>query len=69
MERCKNCKHWNNSDYSSKNFGECNNDKFVYTGDDTEAPIDGLGYSDSEGYNAEFFTGAEFGCIHFLKKE
>ena len=34
-----------------------------------QTPIDGLGYSDHEGYHASFVTGENFGCIYFKAKE
>jgi hypothetical protein len=66
---CKNCEYWHT--YKNEHTGKCRNDKFVYIGgfDDIETPIDGLGYSDCESYNASFETGEQFGCIHFKEGE
>lgn len=72
MERlCKNCKHYAKADrVRGKNFGTCSCDKFVYTGDE-HLPLedDMLIYEDFEQYNAAFFVGENFGCIHFEERE
>lgn len=70
MNNCKTCKHWkkftNNYDikYRGPNAGNCYNlEKFVYTDDFIQS--DTLAYYDRESVGAEFFTGENFGCIHW----
>lgn len=64
---CKNCKNWKRD----KGFhGFCSSRKLIYTGDSynsEEKCKDTLHYCDAEGYEANFTTGEEFGCIHFEK--
>lgn len=56
-------------------FGRCKNDRIIYDDISPENALlrandsDCLIYCDSEGYNADFITGENFGCIHFLSKE
>ena len=70
---CKNCKHWRQINYhlkdKPKNYGTCDCDAFVYTGDGDTTPDNGLGYWDAEAYTAGFTTGQEFGCIHWRKRK
>ena len=79
---CKNCKHWKPTSLFSHhgeeykitagNFqvGECRCPKFFYfnTTESFKYP-DGLGYGDLEQYYAYFYTGENFGCIHWTPKE
>lgn len=65
MGRCKDCGNWCGDEKSDA--AECASEKFVYSVD-ARTPIDGLGYSDSEGWSAGFDTGPEFGCIHFKER-
>lgn len=68
MERlCKNCKYYAKKDrVRGKDFGCCSCDKFVYTGGE-HLPLedDMLIYEDFEQYDACFFVGENFGCVHF----
>lgn len=65
---CDKCAHWTPSDSIKRpNEGTCSSDKFAYIGEDTIEP-DELGYSDYEGYSANFNTGPKFGCIHWQKR-
>lgn len=60
-------------------FGECLCDKFIYTKTDMNMGCvdrddiahkdipDGCLYSDEDGYNAYFYTGESFGCVHYKK--
>ena len=70
--RCKNCIHWKEhvDDESVLFGGVCDSEKFVYEGccTEEEPEEDGLKYFDYEGYSAGFYTGPEFGCIHFREK-
>jgi hypothetical protein len=56
----------------SGEYGKCSSSKFVYQYPDTavssNVPTDGLGYFDGEDYQAGFYTGAYFGCIHWQPK-
>lgn len=66
---CKNCKHWRQIHYhlenNPRNYGTCDCEAFVYTGDGDTTPDNGLGYWDTESFHAEFTTGPNFGCIHW----
>ncbi len=64
---CRNCAHWER--YRETHVGECDSDKFVYTGANVNGPIDGLGYWDDVSHAADFETGESFGCIHWAAKE
>jgi len=72
---CKDCKYWerSNKDYFDNNYGDCNNeDKFFYGSPykgEGEFSSDLMFYYDYEGYSAGFYTGQDFGCIHFKPKE
>jgi hypothetical protein len=60
MKTCKDCQHWTqNPDKPGE--GQCNSPKFVEA---DSPPLDGLAYTDYEGYNAYLSTGPDFGCIH-----
>lgn len=64
---CKNCGCWTpEKNQKDEQTGICTCEKFVYH-DNRKCPPDGLAYMDSEGYDASFVTGPEFGCIHFAK--
>jgi len=73
---CDKCKNWDNADDNiNTGFGFCKCVKMVdaskschdtgnkkyFTKDQTDCAL----YFDHEGYEAEFVTGAKFGCIHF----
>jgi hypothetical protein len=64
--RCKTCKYWVPEEKTS---GSCSCDKFVYTGEGAETPIDGLGFWDVDSCSAAFETGENFGCLHYEKKQ
>jgi hypothetical protein len=72
---CKNCGSWkqdHSNEYAWEDqlpppHGACCDDHFIYTGNGGVTPEDGLGYWDCESYAAGFYTGAEFGCIHWKK--
>ena len=75
--KCKNCIHWKKHEPEGKNNylifgGDCDSEKFVYDGMDThfdkDPDDDMMQYFDYEGYSAGFYTGPEFGCIHFKEK-
>lgn len=68
--RCKNCKFWKRfTEKILEHEGECSNEHFVDISQSEDCPNDGLGYGDSEGYEARFRTGENFGCIHFWSRE
>ena len=46
-------------------YGGCINSKFVYPSNGSEPLPDGLTYADGEGCYAMFYTGEDFGCIHW----
>lgn len=71
---CKDCEYWDNdNDYNvipdelKGKYGNCKNDAFAYE-DVTNGRTDMLIYSDYEGYSAGFDTGADFGCVHGVKR-
>jgi len=78
MILCKQCKFWglpsktgNNWSKGLKNHRSCGSDKFIYESAffnladvERSIPLDAVGYRDGEGYQADLWTGAEFGCIH-----
>lgn len=83
MSTCKTCKHWvppsEHADYPS--HGKCSSSKFIYVGQDStdlneetdrwEYPKkedDSFLYEDCESYAAKFYTGPNFGCIHYGEK-
>ena len=63
MNMCKTCGHWkrNNGKYDSVRMGLCDSDKWECDGEDL---VDGVSYTDHDGYMASVETGEEFGCIH-----
>lgn len=74
MGRCKGCKFWGikgNNDYvwiKTDDHKCCGSGMMIYDyrfTSGTQVPIDGLGYTDGETYQAALWTGAEFGCIHY----
>lgn len=68
---CKNCKFWERDDGildMPKAQGECHNTNFIYTGTLEINEPDEFVYSDYEGYAASFYTGENFGCVHFRAK-
>lgn len=80
--RCEECRWWERCIAKDLfldapdplHVGDCSCAKFVYIGDTsskewTETPIDGMAYCDYELYQASFKTGAQYGCVHFEKKE
>jgi len=64
---CCKCKYWAELGGRMSPFGSCSNEKFIYECDfpTNDTPIDALLYEDYESYSASFYTGPEFGCIHF----
>ena len=73
--RCGTCKHWTR--YSADDFrigyhgshaGDCSSDKFQYGIQTYNTPIDGLLYWDRKDKGAEFNTGENFGCVHWIAK-
>ena len=64
---CYNCKFWTPKD---NGFGECFCDKFKYSScvSFKNESNDTLLYGDSEMYAAFFYTGENFGCVHFRTK-
>lgn len=61
--RCKDCKHWVAKTHEDQN---CACPKLHYGG----APAaDELAYGDYNRYCAYLFTGPEFGCVHFERRE
>lgn len=69
---CENCKHWEKFTDSSGlryygPFGNCHSPKMVYC--ERNMPSDALAYRDYEGYKAGIYTGKDFGCIHWEKKQ
>ncbi len=80
MITCKECIYWEFNEnldetYREKYYNDCklDGDKFLYDPNcydkDNRAQPDSLMYCDSDGYNAWFKTGPDFGCIHGKKKE
>ena len=71
---CKNCKHWKRMtdafdvSYHGPAAGNCLSHKFVYSPQDNKVPADGLEYYDAESYSAGFYTGENFGCIHWAAR-
>ncbi len=73
---CKVCKYWKRDTRElyrwSQYYGNCSSDKFQYedpNGYDKETlEKDNLLYADYEGYSADFETGEDFGCIHWVSK-
>lgn len=73
--KCSDCKHWER--YTDKSIiksrgehsGECDSDKFVNLEWADKSITDQLMYWDYESYAAGFFTGENFGCIHFEVRE
>jgi hypothetical protein len=60
---CIDCTHWKKTVDNDKVIkGKCSCEKFVY---DDLCPIDGLEYWDFENYKAGFYTGPNFGCVHW----
>jgi hypothetical protein len=75
MNICKDCKYWtptNGKSYRAKSalLGDCDCAKFVtgYYDDSEPVPVarDGVLVEDDEGWG--FYTGPEFGCIHWSAK-
>ncbi len=65
-------------DTKQSKFGNCECEKldYSYPCDETDfndssnkQASDMLFYADSEDYNAFFWTGEDFGCIHYREKE
>ena len=71
MEKlCKNCKYYAKPDdefQEERGRGLCFCDKFVYDEKDMYPLNDKLEYLDYEGYQASFYVGSNFGCIHFKR--
>ena len=75
MKLCKDCKHWEraNPDHYKTHRdrekilagGWCGNDSKIQE-DYGEYPLDGLSYSYLEG--GSFWTGPNFGCVHWEAK-
>ena len=64
---CRDCQYWRK--LKEEEFGDCSNNHFIYDDVCGKTPQDGLGYTDYEGYSAQFWTGPDFGCIHFEPRE
>lgn len=60
--RCKECKYWL---HDKGGIGLCTCEKFVFVDEPEKTPKDGIAYHDTDGYQTEFETGEDFGCIHF----
>lgn len=78
MKRCKTCKFWKrdtpdilfDGEEKISPLGDCDCEKFVFIGRGVETPVDGVGYSDYEGYyDVSIEFGEDFGCIHYEKVE
>ena len=67
--RCCVCKYW---ERSLDRIGKCSNFKFnyisIFENADTEEFSDNLVYCGEYGWNSDFRTGENFGCIHFENK-
>jgi len=65
--KCSSCKHWEMFYDDRPGFGACRNNKFKWEVDTYDKPLQGdeLIYWDDEGLRAGFYTGQDFGCIHF----
>ena len=57
---CKNCKHWKPFDPKA---GICSHPKLTFIYKDHEEGPDDLYALD------KFYTGPDFGCVHFTRKE
>jgi len=68
---CKNCKWWKRLEGKiyPGHTGDCNCEKWVEADGYVVCPIDGVEYWDFEGYSAGFYTGEDFGCIHWEVKD
>ena len=66
---CENCKHWEKfTDLRYYGpFGNCRSPKMVYY--ERNMPSGALAYWDYEGYKEGIYTGKDFGCIHWEKKQ
>ena len=68
---CQNCKHWEHNDFGrtkdSKRLGSCLCEKFRagYALEIEEIMDDEVWVENDEGW--AFYTGKDFGCIHFEK--
>ena len=77
MKQCQNCDFWGQQ---TSNLGiglehrECLNPKIahLYAGESLEANLarkaDGAILTDADLWNAKFFPGPDFGCLHFKSK-
>ena len=69
MNKCETCKYFLAPSREKDIMGECENEKFIYTGGGvSEEMKDSLYYWDYEGYSAGFSVGLEFGCVHHKTK-
>lgn len=73
---CETCTHWTKATESWRikpemlgKVGWCDCDKFSYTDEPEEGDETRLIYWDAEDYEAEFMTGAEFGCRFWSDEE
>jgi len=77
MNTCKTCNRWKKAEdinYHRESLafeiglGICTCDKFDYSYSDMEnTPLDGVVVENDEGWG--FYTGPNFGCIHYRKGE
>jgi len=67
--KCKDCKHWIESEHYSDVLHSCDHPKakigYRYNPDDI--PTDGVWIENDEGWG--WFTGPEFGCVNFEEKK
>jgi hypothetical protein len=69
MEKiCKNCVSFETKEKNGK-FGSCYNEKLAYGEEVKDRKDDMLIYYDYESYDAGFYVGINFGCIHWEGKE
>ncbi len=61
---CRNCRFWKEN--KDEHFGTCSNEKFVEVSDRNNG--DELLYYKHDSTH-KFFTGADFGCIHWKPKD
>lgn len=60
---CKNCEHWSGDKWDQMRTCECPSMDIGYQGKPSNTDNDGVLIEGDEGWG--WFTGPEFGCIHF----
>ena len=78
MEKCINCKYWEQNDDYNGNFGKCNCNKFAFHADledrkkhnheEVEYDNYNLIYRDFDDNYADIRVHKEFGCINYENK-